>query len=38
MCQDNLKYLAGITAFTLVYFIAAKFGLWLAPLDNVTPL
>ena len=38
MYQDNLKYLAGITAFTLVYFIAAKFGLWLAPLDNVTPL
>ena len=21
-----------------MYFIAAKFGLWLAPLDNVTPL
>jgi integral membrane sensor domain MASE1 len=36
--QDNLKYLAGITAFTVVYFAAAKFGLWLAPLDYVTPL
>jgi hypothetical protein len=39
MYQDNLKYLAGITAFTLVYFAAAKLGLWLASgvQNNVTP-
>jgi hypothetical protein len=29
MYQDNLKYLVGITVFTLVYFAAAKLGLWL---------
>ncbi|MGH8589229.1 MAG: hypothetical protein ACREXX_07785, partial [Gammaproteobacteria bacterium] len=36
----TLKYLAGVTAFTLVYIAAAKFGLWLVPgvQNNVTPV
>lgn len=40
MYKVTLKYLAGLTAFTLVYVAAAKFGLWLVPgvLNSVTPV
>ncbi|MGH8628220.1 MAG: MASE1 domain-containing protein, partial [Gammaproteobacteria bacterium] len=36
----TLKYLAGVTAFTLFYLAAAKFGLWLVPgvQNSVTPV
>ncbi len=40
MYKVTLKYLAGVTAFTLVYVAAAKFGLWLVPgvQNSVTPV
>ena len=40
MYKVTLKYLAGLTAFTLVYVAAAKFGLWLVPgvHNSVTPV
>jgi DNA-binding CsgD family transcriptional regulator len=40
MYKETLKYLAGVTAFTLVYVAAAKFGLWLVPgvQNSVTPV
>ena len=40
MYKLTLKYLAGVTAFTLVYVAAAKFGLWLVPgvQNSVTPV
>lgn len=40
MYKVTLKYLAGLTAFTLVYVAAAKFGLWLVPgvQNSVTPV
>jgi signal transduction histidine kinase len=40
MYKLTLKYLAGVTAFTLVYVAAAKFGLWLVPSvqNSVTPV
>ncbi|MGH8602738.1 MAG: MASE1 domain-containing protein, partial [Gammaproteobacteria bacterium] len=36
----TLNYLAGVTAFTLFYLAAAKFGLWLVPgvQNHVTPV
>ena len=40
MYKVTLKYLAGVTAFTLVYVAAAWFGLWLVPgvHNSVTPV
>jgi len=40
MYKVTLKYLVGVTAFTLVYVAAAWFGLWLVPgvHNSVTPV